>query len=66
MIQDLEQIEYRKGMLERSMKPKNLPLKVWRGGKIPGNVRAAVIDVIAQARAVVAAGAERRAGQELV
>jgi hypothetical protein len=31
-------------MLERSMKPKNLPLKVWRGGKIPGNVRAAVIE----------------------
>jgi hypothetical protein len=44
MIQNLEQIEYRKGMLERSMKPENLPLKVWRGGKIPGNVRAAVIE----------------------
>ena len=42
MIQDLEQIEYRKGMLERNMKPENLPLKVWRGGKIPANVRAAV------------------------
>lgn len=42
MIQDLEQIEYRKGMLERSMKPESLPLKVWRGGKIPADVRAAV------------------------
>ena len=42
MIQDLEQIEYRKGMLEKGMKPENLPLKVWRGGKIPANVRAAV------------------------
>jgi hypothetical protein len=44
MIQNLKKIEYRKGMLERSMKPENLPLKVWRGGKIPGNVRAAVIE----------------------
>jgi hypothetical protein len=42
MIQDLEQIEYRKGMLERGMKPENLPMKVWRGAKIPANVRAAV------------------------
>lgn len=42
MIQNLERIEYRKGMLERSMKPENLPLKDWRGGKIPANVRAAV------------------------
>jgi hypothetical protein len=42
MMQDLEQIEYRKGMLEKGMKPENLPLKVWRGGKIPGNVCAAV------------------------
>jgi hypothetical protein len=42
MIQNLERIEYRKGMLEKGMKPENLPLKVWRGGEIPANVRAAV------------------------
>ena len=42
MIQDLEQIEYRKGMLEKGMKPENLPLKVWRGVKIPADVRTAV------------------------
>jgi len=44
MIQDLEQIEYRKGMLEKSMKPENLPLKVWLGGKIPTDVCVAVIE----------------------
>lgn len=42
MIQNLERTEYRKGMLERNMKPQNLPLKVLRGGEIPANVRAAV------------------------
>lgn len=42
MIQDLEQIEYQKGMLEKGMKPKNLPLKVWSGVKIPADVRTAV------------------------
>lgn len=41
MIQDLEQIEYRRGLLEKGMKPENLPLKVWRGGKISADVRAA-------------------------
>jgi hypothetical protein len=39
MIQDLEQIEYRKGMLEKGMKPADLPVKVWRGAKIPAEVR---------------------------
>ena len=42
MIQDLEKIEYREGMLERSMKQENLPLKVWQGGENPAKVRAAV------------------------
>ena len=42
MIQDLEQIEYRWGMLEKGMKPGNLPVKVWRGAKIPADVRKAV------------------------
>ncbi len=42
MIQDLEQIEYRRGMLERGMKPNTLPVKIWRGAKIPADMRAAV------------------------
>ena len=42
MIQDLEQIEYRRGMLDRGVKPENLPLKVWRGAKILADVRKAV------------------------
>jgi hypothetical protein len=44
MIQDLKQIEYRKGMLEKGMKPDSLPVKVWRGVKIPADVRKAVND----------------------
>ena len=42
MIQDLEQFEYRQGMLEKGMKPEDLPVKVWRGYKIPSDVRAAI------------------------
>jgi len=42
MIQDLEQIEYRKGMLEKGMKPEGLSVKVWRGATIPTEVRKAV------------------------
>jgi hypothetical protein len=42
MIQDLKQIEYRRGMLEKGMKPENLPVKVWRGARIPADVRKAV------------------------
>ena len=42
MIQDLEQIEYRKGMLKKGMKTASLPVKVWRCGKIPADVCAAV------------------------
>ena len=42
MIQDLEQIEYRRGMLEKGMRPVDLPVKVWRGSKIPADVRAAI------------------------
>jgi hypothetical protein len=42
MIQDLEQIEYRQGMLEKGMKPEDLSVKVWRGSKIPADVYAAV------------------------
>lgn len=42
MIQDLEQIEYRKGMLEKGMKSEGLPVKVWRGAKIPAEIRKAI------------------------
>jgi hypothetical protein len=42
MIQDLEQIEYRKGMLENGMKPDVLPMKAWRGAKIPAEIRKAI------------------------
>jgi len=42
MAQELEEIEYRKGMLEKGMKPKKLPVKVWRGAKIPADVRKAI------------------------
>jgi len=42
MIQDLEQIEYRRGMLEKGMKPKDLPVKIWRGAEIRADVRAAI------------------------
>ena len=42
MIQDLEQIEYRWGLLEGGMKPEDLPLKVWRGARIPSDVRKAI------------------------
>jgi|GEM_PF-4305368 hypothetical protein len=34
MIQDLEQIEYRRGMVETVMKPEDLPAKVRRGPKL--------------------------------
>jgi len=42
MIQDLEQIEYRRGMLESGMKPEELPVKTWRGAKIPTEVRKSI------------------------
>lgn len=42
MVQDLEQIEYRKGMLEKGMKPDGLPVKAWRGAKIHAEIRKAI------------------------
>jgi hypothetical protein len=42
MIQNLERVEYRKGLLEEGMKADSLPVKVWRGAKIPADVRKAV------------------------
>ena len=44
MVQELKKIEYRKGMIEKGMKPTDLPLKVWRGAKIPAEVRKAIND----------------------
>lgn len=43
-FKDLKQVEYRRGMLEEGMKPENLPVKIWRGPKIPENVRDGVKD----------------------
>jgi len=42
MIQDLEQIECRHGMLEKGIKPESLPVKVWRGARIPAEERKVV------------------------
>ena len=42
MIQDLEQIEYRRGMLDKGTKTEDLPVKVWRGAKTSADVRKAV------------------------
>jgi hypothetical protein len=42
MIQELKQIEYCQGMLEKSMKPDSLPVKVWHGAKIPVDVMKAI------------------------
>ena len=42
MIQNLERIEYRTGLLEKRMKADGLPVKVWRGAKIPADVRKAI------------------------
>jgi len=44
MTQDLEQIEYRCGMLENGMKTEDLTVKVWRGAKIPNDIRKAIND----------------------
>ena len=42
MIQDLEQIEYRCGMLESGMRPDSLPVRTWRGAKIAAEVRKSI------------------------
>ena len=42
MIQDLECIEYRRGMLEAGMTPGDLPVRSWRGARIPPEVRKAI------------------------
>ena len=42
MIQDLKQIEYSKGVLDKDMNPRDISVKVWREAKIPVEVRKAV------------------------
>jgi len=42
VIQDLKQIEYRRGMFKKGMKPESLPVKVWRGSEIPAEIRRAI------------------------
>jgi len=42
MIQSLERIEYRKGLLEKGMKTGGLQVKIWRKAEIPENVRRAI------------------------
>jgi hypothetical protein len=42
MIQDIEVIEYRRGMIEAGMKPSDLPVKVWRGAEISAGIRTAI------------------------
>jgi hypothetical protein len=42
MIQKLEKIKYRKGMLDKGMKLDALPVKVWSGTQIPGELRKAI------------------------
>jgi len=44
MIKDMGKIEYRRGMLDKGMKPENLPVKVWLGANIPMDVRGAIND----------------------
>jgi hypothetical protein len=39
MVQNLERIEYRTGMLEPEDDPDDLPVKIWRKGKIPRELR---------------------------
>ena len=38
----MERIEYQQDMFEKGMKPDNLPAGVWRGAKIPVEVRKAI------------------------
>ena len=42
MIQDLQRIEYRWGMLEPGIEPDDLPVRTWRGAKILPEIRKAI------------------------
>jgi len=43
MIQDLEEVQYRRGLLAPNIKPKDLPVKSWRLSKIPAEARKLII-----------------------
>jgi len=38
MIQNIEKIEYRHGLLEKKKQPTDLPMKVWRGSQINAEI----------------------------
>ena len=42
MIQGLERIEYRHGMLETGTTPKSLPMRTWSGERISPEIRKAI------------------------
>ncbi|GAB4335800.1 MAG: hypothetical protein Kow0089_05710 [Desulfobulbaceae bacterium] len=42
MSKPLMKIAYRKGMLEKGMKPESLPDRVWQGDDIPADILAAI------------------------
>jgi len=42
MMQSVERIEYRRGMLEKGAAPGELPVAVWRGDEIPQRVLNAI------------------------
>ncbi len=44
MLQILEQVEYRWGLLEDGKSPGELPVKSWRGAKIPKKFRKALLE----------------------
>lgn len=38
MLQDIEKIEYRRGLLEKGKQATDLPVKVWRGSQINAEI----------------------------
>ncbi len=38
----LDRIEYRRGMLEKGVKPQNLPVTIWRDEDIPSDILKAI------------------------
>ena len=43
MIQDIQRIEYRSGVLPKGMRRSSLPVQTWKGSKIPVELRKAII-----------------------
>lgn len=39
---EIKRLKYRSGMLERGMRPKDLPLRIWNGDEIPAEVKTAI------------------------